>query len=120
MMRLWKIIWAEILGLCGNRRVLFDNMTKDESKRFEQVQQLLSLVNSVIAQNGGRPYTDGIFAEVKKGAMKLRDQQEEVASLKAYSKREISHLNEQMHLAHDLQLKRITEMVNFHLHFVCI
>ncbi|PRQ20584.1 putative P-loop containing nucleoside triphosphate hydrolase [Rosa chinensis] len=34
-------------------------------KRVEQVQQHLSLVNSVIAQNGGRPYMDGIFAEVK-------------------------------------------------------
>ncbi|KAM5574966.1 hypothetical protein ABKV19_014086 [Rosa sericea] len=94
----------EILGLCGNRCVLFDNKTTDESKRVEQVQQLLSLVNSVIAQNGGRPYS------VKKGAMKLRDQQEEVASLKGYSKGEISHLNEQMQLAHDLQLKRITVM----------
>ncbi|KAK9929821.1 hypothetical protein M0R45_026900 [Rubus argutus] len=101
----------EILVLCGNRRVLFDNKTKDESKRVEQVQQLLSLVNTVIAQNGGRPYTDEIFAEVKKGAMKLRNQQEEVASLKGYTKREISDLNERMQLAHDLQLKRITEMV---------
>lgn len=45
--------------------MLFDNKTKDESKRVEQVQQLLSLVNTVIAQNGGRPYTDEIFAEVK-------------------------------------------------------
>ncbi|KAM5574940.1 hypothetical protein ABKV19_014070 [Rosa sericea] len=100
----------EILGLCGNRCVLFDNKTKDESKRVEQVQQLLSLVNLVIAQNGGRPYTDEIFAEVKKEAMKLRDQQEEVAS-KGYSKGEISHLNEQMQRANDLQLKRITEMI---------
>ncbi|KAL6176632.1 hypothetical protein ACLB2K_053265 [Fragaria x ananassa] len=101
----------EILGLCGNRRVLFDNKTKDESKRAEQVQQLLALVNSVLAQNGGRPYSDEIFAEVKKGAIKLRDQQEEVASLKGFSKTEISRLNEQMQRAHDLQLKRITEMV---------
>ncbi|XP_062029617.1 immune-associated nucleotide-binding protein 9-like [Rosa rugosa] len=100
----------EILGLCGNRCVLFDNKTKDESKRVEQVQRLLSLVNLVIAQNGGRPYTDEIFAEVKKEAMKLRDQQEDVAS-KGYSKQEISHLNEQMQRAHDLQLKRITEMI---------
>ncbi|XP_061988608.1 immune-associated nucleotide-binding protein 9-like [Rosa rugosa] len=100
----------EILGLCGNRCVLFDNKTKDESKRVEQVQRLLSLVNLVIAQNDGRPYTDEIFAEVKKEAMKLRDQQEEVTSLEGYSKREISHLNEQMQLAQDLQLKRITEM----------
>ncbi|KAM5574977.1 hypothetical protein ABKV19_014093 [Rosa sericea] len=42
--------------------------------------------------------------------MKLRDQQEDVAS-KGYSKQEISHLNEQMQRAHDLQLKRITEMI---------
>lgn len=45
--------------------MLFDNKTKDESKRVDQVQQLLSLVNKVIAQNGGQPYTDEIFAEVK-------------------------------------------------------
>ncbi|XP_062030465.1 immune-associated nucleotide-binding protein 9-like [Rosa rugosa] len=97
----------EILGLCGNRCVLFDNKTKDESKRVEQVQRLLSIVNLVIAQNGGRPYTDEIFAEVKK----FRDQQEEVAS-KGYSKQEISRLNEQIQLAHDQQLKQITEMID--------
>lgn len=61
-----------------------------------------------------------IVASGQKGAIKLRDQQEEVASLKGFSKTEISRLNEQMQRAHDLQLKRITEMVNFHLHFVCI
>ncbi|XP_050377148.1 immune-associated nucleotide-binding protein 9 [Argentina anserina] len=102
----------ETLALCGNRCLLFDNKTKDESKRVEQVQQLLSLVNSVIAKNGGKPYTDELFAEVKKGANKLRNQQEEVASLKGvYSKQEISSLYEKMKLAHDMQLKRITEMV---------
>uniref|UniRef100_A0A803PRC7 Uncharacterized protein n=1 Tax=Cannabis sativa TaxID=3483 RepID=A0A803PRC7_CANSA len=53
---------------------------------------------------------DEIFTEVKQGAMKLRDQQEEVNSLKGYSKREISDLKEQMHLAYEEQLKRITEM----------
>ncbi|KAL6297305.1 hypothetical protein ACE6H2_005447 [Prunus campanulata] len=101
----------EILVLCENRCVLFDNKTKDESKRVKQVQHLLSLVNKVIAQNGGRPYTDEIFAEVKKGAIKLRDQQEEVNSLKGYSKREISDLKDQMQRAYEEQLKRITEMV---------
>ncbi|PON81437.1 AIG1-type guanine nucleotide-binding (G) domain containing protein [Trema orientale] len=102
----------EILNLCENRLVLFDNKTKDESKRVYQVQHLLSLVNKVIAQNGGQPYTDEIFAEVKQGAMKLRDQQEEVNSKKgSYSKREISDLKDQMQLQYDEQLKRITEMV---------
>lgn len=45
--------------------MLFDNKTKDEGKKASQVQQLLSLVNKVTAQNGGQPYTDEIFAEVK-------------------------------------------------------
>ncbi|KAJ9186251.1 hypothetical protein P3X46_001852 [Hevea brasiliensis] len=101
----------EILTLCKNRRVLFDNKTKDELKRAEQLQQLLSLVNMVLVQNGGQPYTDELFAELKQGAMKLRDQQEEVDSLKGYSKREILELKEQMHKSYEEQLKRITEMV---------
>ena len=45
--------------------MLFDNKTKDEAKRTEQVWKLLSLVNSVAVQNGGQPYTDDIFAELK-------------------------------------------------------
>ncbi|PON81438.1 LOW QUALITY PROTEIN: AIG1-type guanine nucleotide-binding (G) domain containing protein [Trema orientale] len=55
----------DILTQCDNRVVLFDNKTKDESKRVNQVQKLLSLVNKVLEQNGGHPYTDKIFAEVK-------------------------------------------------------
>nr|KJB81186.1 hypothetical protein B456_013G135100 [Gossypium raimondii]KJB81187.1 hypothetical protein B456_013G135100 [Gossypium raimondii] len=55
----------DILGLCGNRLVLFDNKTKDETKRVKQVQDLLTLVNMVIEQNGGQPYTDELFAELK-------------------------------------------------------
>ncbi|KAK9199598.1 hypothetical protein WN944_014790 [Citrus x changshan-huyou] len=55
----------EILQLCDNRCVLFDNKTKDAPKRTEQVGKLLSLVNFVIVQNGGQPYTNEIFAELK-------------------------------------------------------
>lgn len=55
----------ELLVLCKNRHVLFDNRTKDESKRVQQVQQLFSLVNKVISHNGGQPYTDELFAELK-------------------------------------------------------
>jgi len=54
-----------ILTLCENRCVLLDNKTKDEKKQSEQVQQLLSYVNVVISQNGGRPYTDELFKELK-------------------------------------------------------
>ncbi|PSS00178.1 Immune-associated nucleotide-binding protein [Actinidia chinensis var. chinensis] len=101
----------DILRLCENRRVLFDNKTKDQAKKAGQLQQLLSLVNMVIAQNGGKPFTDEIFAELKKGAIKLRDQTEEVNSLEGYSKRELSELKQQMHRSYEEQLKRITAMV---------
>ncbi|KAI5655903.1 hypothetical protein M9H77_24696 [Catharanthus roseus] len=100
-----------ILEMCGNRRVLFDNKTKDKSQKAEQLQQLLFLVNEVVKNNGGKPYTDALFVELKKGAIKLRDQTAEVNSLEGYSKQEISELKEQMQKSYEDQLKRIAEMV---------
>ncbi|KAJ4965692.1 hypothetical protein NE237_017541 [Protea cynaroides] len=102
--------FQEILRLCKNRVVLFDNKTREETKRVQQVKQLLSLVNMVIAENGGQPYSDDFFVELKEGAMKLRHQQE-VASLKGHSKKEMSELKEHMYKSYEDQLKRITEMV---------
>ncbi|KAK3014978.1 hypothetical protein RJ639_010335 [Escallonia herrerae] len=90
----------EVLRLCGNRSVLFDNKTTDSAKRVEQVQQLLSRVNMVVAKNGGQPYTDEFFVELKKGATKLRDKEEEFNSF-----------TEEMHKSYEEQLMRITEMV---------
>ncbi|KAI3684584.1 hypothetical protein L6452_33808 [Arctium lappa] len=55
----------EILRLCGNRCVLFDNRTKDQTKKANQVQNLLSLVNMVLEKNGGEPYTIEAFMELK-------------------------------------------------------
>ncbi|KAK1553749.1 hypothetical protein Q3G72_003050 [Acer saccharum] len=101
-----------ILDLCRNRRVLFDNNTSDETKKAEQVGKLLSLVNMVIAQNGGQPYTDEWFAELK---MQRLSQQEEVESLEGKSKLEILELKEHMERSYDDQLKRITEMVELKL-----
>ncbi|KDO39026.1 hypothetical protein CISIN_1g0384611mg, partial [Citrus sinensis] len=103
----------EILQLCDNRCVLFDNKTKDEAKRTEQAGKLLSLVNSVIVETGGQPYTDEFLAELKRGATELCDQQAEVDSLKEYSKQEISKLMGQMQESYEDQIKRITEMVFF-------
>lgn len=51
--------------MCGNRRVLFDNKSKDHLKKADQLKQLLSLVNVVVENNGGKPYTDDLFKELK-------------------------------------------------------
>ncbi|KAG5224604.1 avirulence-responsive family protein [Salix suchowensis] len=106
----------EVLTLCENRRVLFDNKTKDVLKGVEQVQELLSLVDRVIEKNGGRPYSDELFAEIQKGEMNFRDQQEEADSLKGrFSTREISEFKEQMQRQYEDQLKRVTDMVEMKL-----
>lgn len=55
----------KVLHFCKNRVVLFDNKTKDATRQAEQVQQLLSLVNLVVAENGGQPYSDEFFKELK-------------------------------------------------------
>lgn len=59
----------EILEMCGNRSILFDNKTKDEAKKLKQLKQLLGLVDKVVEKNGGRPYTDDLFVELKVSAL---------------------------------------------------
>ncbi|WVZ01443.1 hypothetical protein V8G54_027512 [Vigna mungo] len=53
----------DILHQCENRKVLFNNKTKDEKKQQQQVQQLLNLVNMVILKNNGQPYTNITFVK---------------------------------------------------------
>ncbi|GLT45110.1 hypothetical protein SLA2020_189650 [Shorea laevis] len=56
-----------ILTSCNNRYMLFDNKTNDETKKAKQLQQLLSLVNTVMLQNDGRPYTGDKSLELQVG-----------------------------------------------------
>ncbi|KAI3840422.1 hypothetical protein MKX03_037834 [Papaver bracteatum] len=62
----------DVIKLCGNRVVLFDNKTKDEKQRLEQVESLMSLVNLLIAHNNGQPYTNELFEEMKNLKINLR------------------------------------------------
>ncbi|KAM7460983.1 hypothetical protein LguiA_029104 [Lonicera macranthoides] len=84
----------KILLLCENRRVLFDNKTKDVKKKTKQVQELLSLVDAVLTKNGRKPYTHDIFVEMKNGG---------ALSMEGHPK--------DKHTSNEEQLKRITEMV---------
>lgn len=45
--------------------VLFNNKTTDKVKKAEQVQKLLSLVESIAKRNNGKPYTDELFHELQ-------------------------------------------------------
>lgn len=45
--------------------MLFDNKTTDKRKKAEQVQKLLSLVDSIARKNDGKPFTDELFQELQ-------------------------------------------------------
>nr|KYP46822.1 Protein AIG1 [Cajanus cajan] len=102
----------DILILCGNRKVLFDNRTQDKTKKLGQVQQLLNLVSMVISDNSGRPFTNELFIELKDKATMRDNQQKVIESLKGYSKEEISEIKRQMQQKYDEELNRITNMVH--------
>lgn len=57
--------FQRVLRLCGNRKVVFNNRTKNEIQKEKQVQQLLDNVAAVEKVNGGRPFRDGIHHTVK-------------------------------------------------------
>ncbi|QCD95404.1 P-loop containing nucleoside triphosphate hydrolase [Vigna unguiculata] len=67
----------DILLQCDNRKVLFDNKTKDEKKQLQQVQQLMNLVNMVMSKNNGQPYTNKTFVRWQEGSQL----KEEIANL---------------------------------------
>lgn len=47
----------DTLAACKNRCVLFDNRTRSELKKVEQMGKLVGLVNEVMLLNGGQLYT---------------------------------------------------------------
>lgn len=55
----------KLLKQCKGRVVLFDNRTRDATKKAQQVQQFLSLVNMVVNENGGQPYSNEDFKQIK-------------------------------------------------------
>ncbi|XP_052203060.1 immune-associated nucleotide-binding protein 9-like [Diospyros lotus] len=100
----------EILGQCGNRKVLFDNKTKDEAKKSRQLEQLLSLLDGVIELNHGQPYKEKLNVDkLKEEALKLRGQTEKANSLKGCMI-ERSEFKDQLPRSSEEQAKRMTEM----------
>ncbi|CAA7029833.1 unnamed protein product [Microthlaspi erraticum] len=70
----------EVLNMSGNRMVLFDNKTNDESKKAEQVNKLLSLVDEIKKNNHGQSYTDDMHNEINEHTDKLSKELEEIES----------------------------------------
>ncbi|KAI3900855.1 hypothetical protein MKW92_018508 [Papaver armeniacum] len=66
-----------VLRLLKNRVVLFDNKTKDETQRKEQVRELMSLVDMVKSENQ-QSYTGDIFEMMKREALFKEENQQRI------------------------------------------
>ncbi|KAF3684017.1 putative mads box protein [Capsicum annuum] len=101
----------EILAMCQNRHVLFDNRSKDPIKKADQLKELLEQVSLVVEMNGGKPYTNDIFKKLKDEAVNFNDQKATVDSSARHSEQEKKELQDVMHRSHEEQIRRIQEMV---------
>ncbi|XP_020245488.1 immune-associated nucleotide-binding protein 9-like isoform X3 [Asparagus officinalis] len=99
-----------ILQLCKNRVMLFNNSTQDVDRRAIQLKQLLSLVDLIAADNGGKPFSDDIFEQLKS----LENKEKEIDAMKGiqgYSEQDIAELKEQLHKSHEDQLRQVVETI---------
>ncbi|KAL3696552.1 hypothetical protein R1sor_010628 [Riccia sorocarpa] len=58
---------------CGNRKVLFDNKTKDQDVKEDQVVELVNMIDDMVAANGGIPYTTDLFKEAQELAVRKQE-----------------------------------------------
>ncbi|KAI0494332.1 hypothetical protein KFK09_024466 [Dendrobium nobile] len=109
-MSLFPETLRNIIQQCNNRVIVFDNTTRNMIKREGQVNELLSLVESAIADNGGKPYLDKIFAKLKEGAFLQHENVKEVKANEGCSKEELSELMKENIRSYNDQLKHVIEM----------
>ncbi|CAN6235092.1 unnamed protein product [Urochloa humidicola] len=55
----------DVLKLCKNTAVLFDNETNDKQICDAQLKELLDLVDSVVSSKCGKPFSNQMFARIK-------------------------------------------------------
>jgi hypothetical protein len=91
---------TRVLRLCGHRKVLFDNKTKDETKKANQLQQLLAHIADVERQTDGIPYTDKMHQQIKEENDKVREQEREIES-KNLAEAESKIMHEKLQLEHE-------------------
>ncbi|XP_012850434.1 PREDICTED: protein AIG1-like isoform X1 [Erythranthe guttata] len=119
----------ETLRMCGNRCVLFNNKTKDEVQKPEQLKQLLALINEIVDKNGGNPLMHKQIVELTTGAKseffydapvaKVNFEEEkfklEEDSHKSLKEELQKSLKEELQKSYEEQLKKITETVDLKL-----
>ena len=61
----YAVFPQDTIQACGDRVLLFDNKSNDELKLHKQLAELFDAVDSVIARNRGKPFTNQMFAQIQ-------------------------------------------------------
>ncbi|KAH9330395.1 hypothetical protein KI387_002503 [Taxus chinensis] len=71
----------EVLRCCNRRMLLINNRTASEAERENQVTDLLKIIDNIITDNGGLPYSNELFRKARAISRESRNDKE-----KAYAK----------------------------------
>ncbi|TVU14373.1 hypothetical protein EJB05_37836, partial [Eragrostis curvula] len=93
----------DVVKVCGDRTVLFNNGTGDAQHQQDQRKKLLNAVDSVVSSHGGLPFSNQMLNQIKKA----HDRQKDVDA-DGYSAEEILISRKELY---DGYLKHITTMV---------
>uniref|UniRef100_K3YCX7 AIG1-type G domain-containing protein n=1 Tax=Setaria italica TaxID=4555 RepID=K3YCX7_SETIT len=64
-LNLYAISPQDTVQACGERVLLFDNKSNDELQLQKQLAELFDAVDSVIARNRGKPFTNQMFTQIQ-------------------------------------------------------
>jgi len=98
-----------IFSLCGHRKVLFYNRTKDENQKNRQNQQLLDHVAAIGRRNGGKPFTEQMHRQIKEETMRHRKEEEEAEA--KYLATEIEQVKRRLKEEHERKMREMATMV---------
>ncbi|KAL1219714.1 Immune-associated nucleotide-binding protein 4 [Cardamine amara subsp. amara] len=96
--------------LCGNRRVVFDNRTKDEDKKKKQIEKLLEHVVAIERNNHGKPFTEDMHRQIQEENKKLKEKEKEVAKY-FEEKAEIERENKRLKESYDRKLMEMEKLL---------
>ncbi|AAF32434.1 AIG1-like protein; 41133-42535 [Arabidopsis thaliana] len=99
-----------VLGLCDDRKVMFNNMTKDKHKKVEQVQQFLALVAKVEERNEGKPFRGKMYLEIKEETEWLKKQKKAVEASNL-GEAELAKMKKELQMEHDTRMSQMEDMV---------
>ncbi|XP_019094727.1 PREDICTED: immune-associated nucleotide-binding protein 8-like isoform X1 [Camelina sativa] len=102
---------TRIFTLSGNRKVLFNNKTKDEKKKDKQIEELLAHVAAIGRKNEGRPFTEEMHRQIKEETKKLTDEEKKAEARYRKEAEKEREKKEELRMSFQLKMDEMAMMV---------